>query len=446
MAIASMLRTAEEGFPNLVGKKVVIISYGSRGDVQPFVALGAHLESAGAQVLILTNVDHEAFVTSFGLKFVGTAGSCRDDHRRPEFVNGIATGNFGPFWAWNFKEKNKTMPEISMREGDASKDFAPDLIYATPLTYQNACRMSEQLKVPMILGSLFPTTNPFSSLGFRPFRPPAHPTLVHWTPSLTKPQFWQQGSHKVTGFLIIGDDGAGEALPDEVFGGPAERRRLEDFVSAGAPPVYMGWGSMVVPPSTAALAVRALKQAGLRGIILGGWAGLSAHMIEGGEDQQELEEYIADNVLFVQSAPHEWLFPRCAATVHHGGAGTVAAALRSGVPTIITPCGLDQPDNARIVEQSGCGLAMAQFSELTSADLSAALAVCTADDDMKAKCRAMAACLRAEDGLGGAVGEIDKYLRLKAEEPANEKRGPPPMFQHVARLLAGRRAAGSAAA
>merc|ERR1740120_139831 len=131
-----------------------------------------------------------------------------------------------------------------------------------------------------------------------------------------------------------------------MFGGEVDRQRLEEFLARGAPPVYMGWGSMIVPASVTGLAVRALRQAGLRGVILGGWAGLGAQMLEPELDREELEKYAADSVLFMQSAPHEWLFPRCIATVHHGGAGTVAAALRSGVPTVITPCFGDQPDNA----------------------------------------------------------------------------------------------------
>lgn len=442
MASASEPNALESNFAHLAGKRVVIISYGSRGDVQPFVALGSQLEKAGAQTLILTNVDHESFIAAFGLRAVGAASSCRDDHTRPEFANGIATGEFGPFWAWQLGEKRKSMPEIAKRELEAVQHFKPDLIYATPLTYQNACSMSEQLKIPMILGTLFPTTNPFSSMGWRPFRQPSHPTLVHWSAALTKSTFWQHDTHKVTGFLVVsGQDGhgPGTALADDVFGGAAERGRLEAFLTAGSAPVYMGWGSMVVPRKTTALAIRALKRAGLRGVISAGWAALSPDDLEG---EAALKQYAADNVLFVQSVPHEWLMPRCAATVHHGGAGTVAAALRSGVPTVITPCAIDQPDNAKIVEQSGCGIALPQYAKLTAEALGDALAACIADETMRATCRHMAELLREEDGLVNAVAEIDKYLgSLAQRSPDGEKSGPPPIFKAIGRFMAERKAA-----
>merc|ERR1719291_1300867 len=105
----------------------------------------------------------------------------------------------------------------------------------------------------------------------------------------------------------------------------------------------------------ASLAVRALRCAGLRGIVLGGWARLSAEMLEGQPDGEDLTAYAAKNILFIASAPHEWLFPRCAAVVHHGGSGTTAAGLRSGRPSIITPCAFDQFANGRMVAESGAG-------------------------------------------------------------------------------------------
>jgi len=419
---------AAADFADLAGKRIAIISYGSRGDVQPFVALGARLEEAGCHVRLLTNADHEEFVSSFGLEVVGTADSCRENFKRPEFVHGIATGDFMPFFAWEHGKRQRHMSEISQKERDAVESFGPDIIYATPLTYENACRMSERLGVPMILGSLFPAWNPLSMLGVRPFQPPKHPTLIHWSPALAKVPQWLRKSHHVTGFLVVEEQEREKQGPQQqtaAFGGDAELRRLEQFLAAGEPPVYMGWGSMIVPERTACLAVRALRRAGLRGVVLGGWARLGAHMPEGEPDQKELEEYIADNVLFVQSAPHEWLFPKCAATVHHGGAGTVAAALRSGMPTVITPCGLDQPDNARIVEASGCGVALGQISVLTVEDLARALARCTEDPEMRERCRAMGERLRSEDGLHATVAAIDRCLHERqAPHPAQPPAAP----------------------
>merc|ERR550525_815337 len=95
------------------------------------------------------------------------------------------------------------------------------------------------------------------------------------------------------------------------------------------------------------LAVRALMKSKSRGIVLGGWAGLEVGKLQGQADTQQMLDYVAEDVLFLKTAPHEWLFPRCSCTVHHGGSGTTAAALRAGRPTIITPCFVDQFSNAK---------------------------------------------------------------------------------------------------
>merc|ERR1719453_1994270 len=101
----------------------------------------------------------------------------------------------------------------------------------------------------------------------------------------------------------------------------------------------------------AKIAVEALKHAGARGVLLGGWAEMSLSSVP-----PELQDYCKENVLFVPSAPHEWLFPQCAVVVHHGGSGTTAASVRSGRPTLITPIFLDQLDHARLANASGIGV------------------------------------------------------------------------------------------
>jgi len=411
----------------------------------------------GTQVLVVTNVDQTDFVRSFGLEVAGTMSSCREGFESAEFARGIATGDFSAFLARQFREKAAKEPETSRMEHEAVRAFAPDLIYATPLTYKNARRISSALAVPMVLGSLFPAEAPLSNLGFRPFGPPEHPTLIHWSPELTELQPWQTASHLVTGFLIVGGQ-EDQRVEDRVFGGVEARSKLEGFLEAGAPPVYMGWGSMLVPPETACLAVRALKMAGLRGVVLGGWAKLSEEMLAGQPDEAELVAYAAEHVLFVLNAPHEWLLPRCAVTVHHGGAGTTAAALRAGVPTVVTPCGLDQPDNARVVEASGCGVALPQIASVTASGLAAALRRCADDEAMRVRCRAVGSRLRSEDGLGAAARAIAGYLeqtaaegravveararavamRLAAQDFARNFMARPPFAQHLAARHAAR--------
>ncbi|KAL3902351.1 MAG: hypothetical protein SGPRY_012101 [Prymnesium sp.] len=139
-------------------------------------------------------------------------------------------------------------------------------------------------------------------------------------------------------------------------------------------PVYIGWGSMVSgdPAKMSELAIRALFQVGRRGVVVGGWANLSPSLLpQDMPDTKELMEFASKKIIFVKEAPHEWLFRRCAVIVHHGGAGTTAAALRSGVPSIVTPCFADQPELAAKTKALGVGIALKQFRTITPKKLQA---------------------------------------------------------------------------
>merc|ERR1719330_521330 len=198
------------------------------------------------------------------------------------------------------------------------------------------------------------------------------------------PTSYSKMSH-LTGYWVIDKEEQSKRLKrqDSKFGGKS-LGSLQDFLNDGDAPVYIGWGSMMhaSPEYMACLAVRSLMKAELRGIIVGGWAQLEPKHVEGQPDTPKMKEYIEKNVLFVATAPHEWLFPQTVATVHHGGAGTVAAALRAGVPTIVTPCAFDQFDNADLVRKSGAGFGLKQISKVTPVVLGAALKQCVSDTAM----------------------------------------------------------------
>merc|ERR1712039_561752 len=96
-----------------------------------------------------------------------------------------------------------------------------------------------------------------------------------------------------------------------------------------------------------------------------------------------LQRYADENILFLDQAPHEWLFPRCACTVHHGGAGTTAAALRAGVPTIVVPLGYDQPIHGEWVAKLGVGVHTRNYKELEAEEFETALLKATTDVEMR---------------------------------------------------------------
>ncbi len=151
------------------------------------------------------------------------------------------------------------------------------------------------------------------------------PVLYGFSPSIVpRPADW--GSHvHVTGYWF--ND------PENGWRPPAE---LAHFLDAGPPPVYVGFGSMTDrdPAVVARIVLEALEQTGCRAVVLSGWARLPGVTDRPG-------------VHFVENVPHDWLFPKMAAVVHHGGAGTTHAGLRAGAPTVVVPFFTDQPLAAR---------------------------------------------------------------------------------------------------
>lgn len=166
----------------------------------------------------------------------------------------------------------------------------------------------------------------------------------------------------------------GFAFPEATLSNGVESQ-LHSFVEGGAalvtsPIVYLGFGSMPAPDITVPLqlAVDVCRQLDCRCVLTAGWTAL-----ETDPGCAEILAAASGAVLAVASAPHDWLFPRCAALVHHCGVGTMAAALRSGTPQVPCPFMLDQPHNAKICVQLGVAPTWIPFSSISTARLSSAL-------------------------------------------------------------------------
>jgi sterol 3beta-glucosyltransferase len=138
----------------------------------------------------------------------------------------------------------------------------------------------------------------------------------------------------------------------------------------------------------------ALRLANLRGVLQAGWAGL-AH-----ED---------DHLITIGDVPHEWLFPRMAAFVHHGGSGTTHSALRAGKPALIVPFMADQPFWARHIVALGVSVPPIKPKQLTPARLADALRTLTQDSTMQQRAADLGTKLRAEDGLATACELVEQY-------------------------------------
>ena len=207
------------------------------------------------------------------------------------------------------------------------------------------------------------------------------PMIAGYSPAVfPKPTDWPAWVH-VTGYWFLNAE-AGWQPP----------AALVDFLQAGPAPVYIGFGSMAGrnPEQRAETAIKALERSGQRGILLTGWGGLQA-----GD--------LPDFVFAVDSVPHDWLFPQMAAVVHHGGAGTTAAGLRAGAPTVIVPFFGDQPFWGRRVAELGVGTRPIAQKQLSVERLAAAIRTAACDLDMRRRAQELSQRIGREDGIGRAV-------------------------------------------
>jgi len=143
--------------------------------------------------------------------------------------------------------------------------------------------------------------------------------------------------------------------------------------------------------------LKSLELSGQRGVLATGWHGLSQNV------------QLPDSVFTVESVPHTWLFPQVAAVVHHGGAGTTAAGIRAGVPSIIVPHSVDQPMWGQRIAELGVGPQPIPRKQLTAERLAQAITA-TGDTAMRARAGALGRQIRAENGVAKAVEILGKLL------------------------------------
>ncbi|HMQ34311.1 MAG TPA: glycosyltransferase [Chloroflexaceae bacterium] len=415
--------------------KIVIFALGSRGDVQPYVALGAGLRAAGHVVSLLASTDFRKLVTSHGLEFVALGGSTEavaqelqhlveqgrtfkvfssqarlaEEQAYAAAAHGlsaaqsadmIVAGLGGMFVAWSLAEKlgvpfvqAHLVPFTPTRH--FSSVLAPPLPH-TPLagwTNSLSHHMVEQMLWQMFRSADARARAEVLGLPPAPFWGPfdalrdARPTLYGYSAHvLPRPSDWAPDIH-VTGYWFLAPPAGWEPPVD-----------LVRFLDAGPPPVYIGFGSMPSsrPEEAAAMAVEALTRIGRRGLLYGGWGGLRA-------------EQLPEHVHLTGSVPHSWLFPRVAAVVHHGGVGTTAAGLAAGIPSIVTPFFGDQPFWGQRVHELGVGPRPIPRRRLTADSLAEAVCVATSDQQMQARAAELGERLRAEDGVDRAVAVIERH-------------------------------------
>jgi UDP:flavonoid glycosyltransferase YjiC (YdhE family) len=174
---------------------------------------------------------------------------------------------------------------------------------------------------------------------------------------------------------------------------------LVDFLQAGTPPVYIGFGSMIDqdPEAATRLVLEAVQLSAQRAVLASGWGGMTAMAVP-------------DNIFRLDVIPHDWLFPRMAAVVHHGGAGTTGAGVRAGVPSVIVPFIFDQFAWGSIVERLGIGLQTPMLKKMHASQLADIIRRAVSDASLRQQAAVLGAKVRAEDGIGRAVDLITKHI------------------------------------
>lgn len=462
--------------------RVVITTGGSRGDVEPYVALGEALLARGHEPLLAAHGRYEGMARGRGLGFYEVAGdpdagarkmirggenlakilvrygrwmgpqlapqlrsfveACESFEAEAVIYSQLGFMGFKAAEATGVPRVGSALSPLLCRTGLFPSVIVPGVLGPVLMSGMDgggetgglkaaANRASyvaaEQLfwravggwateAVREVLGPergrlSYPPWGPFSELN-RSREPYLHGWSEHVLP---RPRDW--GDHlRTTGYWHLGAE-PGWTPPD----------RLADFLESGPAPVCVGFGSMAngEPERTTDTVLKALELAGMRGVLLTGWGGIS-------------DADLPDTVLKLEEAPHDWLFPRVAAVVHHGGAGTTAAALRAGVPSAVAPFFGDQGFWAGRVAALGAGPRpvgqRALVSDPSGRELARAISLASRDSGLRRGAREIGEKLRAEDGAARAAGDFED---LVVRPWTRRRTAPGPSSKPVRALAAG---------
>ena len=408
--------------------KYTMICIGSTGDVRPYVLLGSELRARGHEVSICAFGDFQGMVESAGMRFLPLAGDIKalmGAVMRPGMSSGISFLNqvrvslkamLSPFLrcledacegadvivSTYFGEIIQSIAEMHGVPFIQTHYFPMDPNNVTPIAAAPGQRVGRAWnRVTYPLAYLIISTLERAYLsewraahGMRPrkitskpdYQINGHqiPVLYAMSPLLMpRPRSWGANIH-MTGFWM--SDQKIDYTPDE---------KLAAFLAEGPKPVYIGFGSMTSGDmgETLRIVLQAVRESGVRAVIATGWG--------------EVDIPEQKNVCAVDYVPHEWLFQQVAAVVHHGGAGTTAAGVLAGKPTLVIPFGGDQPFWAMRVRMLGIGPKPIRRDKLTVAKLSSALHNLVTVKTYRVAARELGERLRMENGKGIAANIIE---------------------------------------
>jgi UDP:flavonoid glycosyltransferase YjiC (YdhE family) len=407
---------------------VAIAAVGSRGDVAPLTGVGVALQEAGHRVVVAAYTPFSGLITGCGLEFRELSA---------DFTPGAQNADTSPTAALAAMSTPRGVRATGQLILDALRDVPAEVLLLPPLSELAGHPLAEAMGIPSIgvrmqplsaTAAYPPTVLGAWSAGSRGNRMAAnagaqiidrlyggvvagfrkdlglpklptralrrHRTKANWpilhgySPIVVpRPTDWRAGL-----------DVVGYWWPAPTDWQPPQA--LTDFLAAGAAPVFIGLGSTVVTERRAEhladVIADALRQAGVRGVVQSGWAGLDVS---------------GDDVLVIGEAPHDWLFPQMAAVAHHCGAGTTAAALRAGVPTIAMPGPAgDQPFWARRLHELGASTPPIAQRKLTTDRLAAAIRIAVTDHQIRDATCQLAERIGSEDGAARVVAAVENLL------------------------------------
>jgi len=416
------------------------MAFGSRGDVQPYVALAQGLQRAGFDVRLISHENFAELARTAGVSFRPVRGNVQDVAESPKMRALTERGNFIELTREMAKAAQGTA--IQWAEDGLAACAGVELIVTGVGGLFTGLGIAEKLNVALMQAYIFPftPTSSFASVLLPAIGPTLPPPLARASHHITQQMLWQG--------VRVADNMARTqvwGLRTAPFFGPFNHPRLKQlpilygispsvipkpadwnerihmtgfwfleratdwqppndlvrFLNDGAPPIYIGFGSMSSrdPQATTELVLRALRQTNQRAIVASGWGGMR-------------RDHLPTEVFMIESIPHTWLFPRMAAVVHHGGVGTTAAGLRAGVPSIVVPFFGDQPFWGQRVAALGVGPTPIPRKQLTTDKLAQAIQVALTDQTMRQHAASLGSQIRMEDGVGTAVSAITKATQL----------------------------------
>jgi UDP:flavonoid glycosyltransferase YjiC (YdhE family) len=404
---------------------ITILALGSRGDIQPYATLGKGLKAEGHQVRFITFESFAALVAEHELDLHPIQGNAQ-----------ALVANAGA----------DILPLIrsfgSLAEGYARDLSAPylgetDLIVNQLPAGLYGFDLAEKYGVPMVLAAVIPLarTQAFPLMGFPKLLLPSYNKATYY---LGEQMAWQMfrrvinrwrkqtlalpplpimgyfdrlGTRHIpilNGFsqhVVRRPADWGEHIHVTGYWFPEDKRwqpsaDLQAFIESGSPPVFIGFGSMPVkdPQQTTSIILEALRQTGQRGILHIGWGGLG-------------NQTLTDYVFKIDYAPYDWLFPRMALVIHHGGSGTTALGLRAGIPSCVVSFVFDQFYWGERIAELGVGPRPIRHRNLTVERLKEAIRLSLNNAQMRHNAAELGHKLRAENGIENAIHVIRRILQ-----------------------------------